>query len=149
MVSAGSTGAAIAAAAFIIGRVPGVSRPGLATLMPGEKVVLDSGANVNCRADQLAQFAVMGAALASSHLHIENPKVGLLNIGEESGKGRDVDREAQALLTELPGVNFIGNVEGHDLATQSADVIGHAATQSRAPLRGSGPSVPACRRRPA
>jgi glycerol-3-phosphate acyltransferase PlsX len=123
MVSAGSTGAAIAAAAFIIGRVPGVSRPGLATLMPGEKVVLDSGANVNCRADQLAQFAVMGAALASSHLHIENPKVGLLNIGEESGKGRDVDREAQALLTELPGVNFIGNVEGHDLATQSADVI--------------------------
>ncbi len=123
MVSAGSTGAAIAAAAFIIGRLPGVSRPGLATLMPGDKVVLDSGANVNCRADQLAQFAVMGAALAASHLHIDDPKVGLLNIGEESGKGRDLDREAQQVLSQMPGINYIGNVEGHDIATQRADVI--------------------------
>ncbi len=123
LVSAGSTGAAIAAAAFIIGRIPGVSRPGLATLMPTNKIVLDSGANVNCRADQLAQFAVMGAALAVSHLHLENPKIGLLNIGEETGKGRDLDREAQSLLAELPGITFVGNVEGHDIATDTADVI--------------------------
>lgn len=123
LVSAGSTGAAIAAAAFIIGRIPGVSRPGLATLMPMDKVVLDSGANVTCRADQLAQFAVMGAALAASHLHIDNPKVGLLNIGEEAGKGRDLDREAQALLAQMPGINFVGNIEGHDIASKAADVI--------------------------
>lgn len=122
-VSAGSTGAAIAAAAFIVGRLPGVSRPGLATFMPNGKVVLDSGANVTCRADQLAQFAVMGAALAASHLHIASPRVGLLNIGEESGKGREVDREALALLSEMPGINFVGNVEGHDIASDVADVI--------------------------
>lgn len=123
LVSAGSTGAAMAAAAFIIGRLPGVSRPAIATLMPTNKVVLDSGANLTARSDQLAQFAVMGAALASSHLGLAAPKVGLLNIGEEDGKGRDVEKEAHKLIADIPGINFVGNIEGRDLATSAADVF--------------------------
>lgn len=123
LVSAGSTGAAMAAAALIIGRLPGVSRPAIATLMPTAKVVLDSGANLTARADQLAQFAVMGAALASSQFGVAQPRVGLLNIGEEDGKGRDVEREAHRLIAAIPGINFVGNVEGRDLATSTADVF--------------------------
>jgi len=123
LVSAGSTGAAMAAAAFIIGRLPGVSRPAIATLMPTSKVVLDSGANLAARADQLAQFAVMGSALASSHLGLASPRVGLLNIGEEVGKGRDLEKEAYKLIASIPGITFVGNVEGRDLATSVADVF--------------------------
>jgi glycerol-3-phosphate acyltransferase PlsX len=113
----------MAAAAFLVGRLPGTSRPAIATLLPTRKVVLDSGANVACRADQLAQFAVMGSALAASHYSIVEPAVGLLNIGEEAGKGRDLEKESFALLSRMPGINFIGNVEGHDIATSRADVI--------------------------
>lgn len=123
LVSAGSTGAAMAAAAFVIGRLPGATRPALATLLPTDKVILDAGANLSCRADQLAQFAVMGSALSASHFGIASPKVGLLNIGEEIGKGRDLEKEAFGLLASLPGINFVGNVEGHDIATSRADVI--------------------------
>lgn len=122
-VSAGSTGAAMAAAALIVGRLPGVSRPAIATLMPTHKIVLDSGANLTARADQLAQFAVMGSALASSHLGLERPRVGLLNIGEEDGKGRDLEKEAHRLIAAIPGINFVGNIEGRDLATTTADVF--------------------------
>ncbi len=123
LVSAGSTGAAMAAAAFLIGRLPGATRPAIATLLPTRKVILDSGANLTCRPDQLSQFAVMGAALAASHYHVAEPRVGLLNIGEEAGKGRDVEKEAYALLGAIPGIRFVGNVEGHDIATDTADVI--------------------------
>ena len=122
-VSAGSTGAAMAAAALIVGRLPGVSRPALATLMPTAKVILDSGAGLSARPDQLAQFAVMGAALASSHLGLAHPRVGLLNIGEEDGKGRDIEKEAHRLIGATPGVNFIGNIEGRDLGTSNAHVF--------------------------
>lgn len=122
-VSAGSTGAALAAAAFIIGRLDGASRPALATLMPNNKVVLDAGANLSCRALHLAEFAVMGTALARIHFSVETPRVGLLNIGAEEGKGRDLEKEAHALLASMGIINFIGNIEGGDIATESADVI--------------------------
>ncbi|MEE8331841.1 MAG: phosphate acyltransferase PlsX [Acidimicrobiia bacterium] len=124
MVSAGSTGATLAAAALIIGRLPGVSRPAIGSLFPAGDgiVVLDVGANIECHAEHLAQFAVMGSALATTYLAKTEPRVGLLNIGEEEGKGRALEKEAHALLSKLP-VNFIGNVEGYDLATDKADVF--------------------------
>lgn len=123
LVSAGSTGAAMAAASFIVGRLPLVSRPAIATLMPTAKVVLDSGANLACRPEHLVQFAVMGSALSRSHFGLADPKVGLLNIGEESGKGRELEKDAYRLLEAVPGIRFVGNVEGRDLATDVADVI--------------------------
>ena len=101
LVSAGSTGATMAAAATIIGRMHGVLRPAIATVVPaGEKgkVVLDVGANPNVKTEHLVQFAVMGAALAETRLAIAQPTVGLLNIGEEPGKGREQDREAYEAL---------------------------------------------------
>ncbi len=123
MVSAGSTGAAMAAAVFVIGRISGVSRPAIATLLPLGKIILDAGANLSCRPEHLVQFAVMGSALSSSHFGIAEPAVGLLNIGEEEGKGRDLEKEAHRLLGAVPGVRFVGNVEGRDLATDRADVV--------------------------
>jgi len=123
LVSAGSTGAALAAAAFVIGRLPGISRPAIASLFPTGKIVLDAGANVNCRPEHLVQFAVMGAALAQVHFYVDPPRVGLVNIGEEAGKGRDLDKEAYQLLSELSGITFVGNIEGNDLATDTADVF--------------------------
>lgn len=123
LVSAGSTGAAMAAAAFIIGRLPHVTRPAVASIFPTDKIVLDSGANLSCRAEHLVQFAVMGAALATAHYGTDSPRIGLLNIGEEDGKGRDIEREAHGLLSAFPGINFVGNVEGRDLATDRCDVI--------------------------
>jgi glycerol-3-phosphate acyltransferase PlsX len=123
LVSAGSTGAAMAAAAFLIGRLPGVARPAIASFFPGRKVVLDSGANLACRADHLVQFAIMGAALAQSHFDAVPPRVGLVNIGEEAGKGRDLEKEAYDLIAGLDGIDFVGNVEGRDLARNTADVF--------------------------
>ena len=121
-VSAGSTGAAMAAAAFVIGRLAGVQRPAIASIFPTGKVVIDSGANLDVRPEHLVQFAVMGSALAQSALGIPSPKVGLLNIGEEDGKGRDLEKEAFKLLLAAP-VNFIGNVEGRDVVGDRVDVI--------------------------
>ena len=123
LVSAGSTGAAMAAATFMIGRLPGVSRPAIASYFPSGSVLLDMGANLSCRATDLAQFAVMGAALARAHYGVEKPTVGLLNIGSEAGKGRSLEREAYELLETLPHVDFIGNVEGTDLAAARSNVI--------------------------
>lgn len=124
MVSAGSTGAALAAAAIVIGRLPGVSRPAIATIFPMGRpaVVLDIGANLDVRPSALAEFGVMGSVLAEIYLGLDRPRVGLLNIGEEPGKGRDGEKEAHALLQAMP-VDFIGNVEGRDLGTGKADVI--------------------------
>ena len=124
IVSAGSTGAALAAAAIVIGRVKGVSRPAIATIFPlgHPAVVLDAGANLDVRPEHLAQFAVMGSLVAEVYLGVANPKVGLLNIGEESGKGRDLEREAFPLLGDC-GVNFVGNVEGRDVGSGLADVF--------------------------
>jgi glycerol-3-phosphate acyltransferase PlsX len=124
MVSAGSTGAALAAAAILIGRIQGVSRPAIATILPLTEpvVVLDAGANIDVKAQHLAEFGVMGSMLARVHLGIEEPRVGLLNIGEEPGKGRHLERSAHALLADLP-IHFIGNVEGRELGGGSVDVI--------------------------
>ncbi len=126
LVSAGSTGASLAAAAIIIGRLPGVLRPAIATIFPTPfkpTVVLDSGANPDCKAEHLNQFAVMGSQVARVYLGCENPRVGLLTIGEERGKGRDLERAAYDLLEWDPAVNFVGNVEGRDLANDIADVF--------------------------
>lgn len=123
LVSAGATGATMAAAALIIGRLSGVSRPAIATVFPGGKVVLDAGANVNCRPKHLVQFGVMGAALAQTTLGVEDPRVGLINIGEEDGKGRDLEKAAFSRLSAHPAINFVGNVEGRDLGGDLADVL--------------------------
>lgn len=124
-VSAGSTGAAMAAAAIIIGRIAGVTRPAIATIFPtpvSPTLVLDSGANPEVKADQLAQFAVMGAVAAQALLGADPARVGLLSIGEEKGKGRDLERAAYDLIEQGP-VHFVGNIEGRDVATDKVDVI--------------------------
>ncbi len=124
-VSAGSTGAALAAAAILVGRAPGVRRPSIASIWPTSPtptVVLDSGANPDVKPSHLMQFALMGTVAAEVFLGLSHPRVGLLSIGEEKGKGRDLERAAYGLLAES-GLNFIGNVEGRDVGTDRADVI--------------------------
>jgi glycerol-3-phosphate acyltransferase PlsX len=125
-VTAGNTGAAMATAKMVLGALPGVDRPALATPMPTSKgnpcVLLDVGANVDCKAQNLEQFAVMGEMYARSVLKIARPRVGLLSIGEEESKGNELTREALPLLKALP-INFIGNVEGRDIFNGNADVI--------------------------
>lgn len=124
-VSAGSTGAAMAAAAIIIGRVKGASRPAIASIFPTPEsptLVLDSGANPDVKADQLLQFAVMGSVAARVLLEAEPARVGLLSIGEEKGKGRDLERDAYEMI-EATDLHFVGNVEGRDVATNKVDVI--------------------------
>lgn len=124
-VSAGSTGAAMAAAAVVIGRVQGVTRPAIATIFPTPgtpTLVLDSGANPEVKASQLAQFAVMGSVAARVLLDADPPRVGLLSIGEEKGKGRDLERAAYDLIAASQ-VEFVGNIEGRDVATDKVDVI--------------------------
>ncbi len=123
MVSAGSTGAALAAAAFIIGRIEGIARPAIASMFPHGEVVLDSGANLSCRPEHLVQFAVMGAALAEIRNGRAPARVGLINIGEEPGKGRDLEKETFATLQGLVGIDFVGNLEGRDIASGRADVL--------------------------
>ena len=123
--SAGSTGAAMAAAAIIMGRIKGVSRPPIASIWPtpgSPTLVLDAGANPEVKPEQLAQFAIMGSVAASALLSVETPRVGLLSNGEEKGKGRDLETSAYDLLESGP-TQFVGNVEGRDLATDKADVI--------------------------
>lgn len=124
-VSAGSTGAAMAAAAIIIGRIPGVARPAIATIFPTPgtpTLVLDSGANPEVKPEQLAQFAIMGSVAAKALLDANPARVGLLSIGEEKGKGRPLERAAYDLIEAGP-VEFIGNIEGRDVSTDKVDVI--------------------------
>jgi phosphate acyltransferase len=125
-VTAGNTGAAMASAKMVLGALPGVDRPALAAVMPTAKnnpcVLLDVGANVDCKAHNLEQFAVMGEMYARSVLKIHEPRVGLLSIGEEETKGNELTHEAFPLLKALP-INFIGNVEGRDIFNGDADVI--------------------------
>jgi glycerol-3-phosphate acyltransferase PlsX len=123
VVSAGSTGAAMACAAFLIGRIAGVKRPGIASVFPTGLIVLDVGANIDCKPENFVQFAVMGASLAKVYQQKESPRIGLLNIGEEDSKGRDLEKTAYELLSTSRGINFIGNVEGTDIAKDSADVF--------------------------
>jgi len=125
-VTAGNTGAAMATAKMVLGAMGGVDRPAMATPMPTSKgnpcLLLDVGANVDCKGHNLEQFAVMGEMYARSVLKIKNPRVGLLSIGEEESKGNELTREAFPLLKALP-INFIGNVEGRDIFNGNADVI--------------------------
>ena len=126
LVSPGSTGATMAAATFGLRRLQGVQRPALAVQLPAPNktvLFLDVGANVNVRAQHLVQFAFLGAAFSTAVLGVAKPVVGLLTVGEESGKGRDEVVEANRLLSEAPGVEFVGNVEGGDLPAATVDVV--------------------------
>ena len=123
--SAGHTGASVMAAHAAFGRLPGVDRPALATIIPTRRrpaVLLDSGATVECRPQHLVQFAVMGSAYARVALGCASPRVGLLSVGEEESKGNELTREAHQLLKSAP-ITFVGNVEGRDVYSGEADVI--------------------------
>ncbi len=123
-VTAGNSGATVVAALKYLDLLPGIERPALAVLFPGqagETLVLDVGAQVSCRPEHLLQFARLGSAFAKAALQLDSPRVGLLNIGEEATKGNALARQTHALLA-ASDLNFIGNIEGWDLPTQRADV---------------------------
>lgn len=125
LVSLGNTGGIFAAATFKVGRIPGVERGCIATVIPrqgNEFVLLDAGANVECKPIHLAQFAVMGNIYSREVLHRKNPRVGVLSIGREDSKGNELTLEAFKLCQKLD-LNFIGNVEGHDLFKDHVDVV--------------------------
>src|SRR5215469_11141428 len=117
-VTAGNTGAVMATAKMVLGALPGVDRPALAIVVPTlsgtPSILLDVGANVDCKPHNLEQFAVMGELYARSVLKIPRPRVGVLSVGEEESKGNELTRDTYALLKQLP-INFIGNVEGRDI----------------------------------
>ena len=126
VVSAGHSGASVACGMFIIGRLPGVERPALAAMLPTEKnpiVVLDVGANVDCRPYHLFQFGLMGDAFARDLLNYSSPRVSILSIGEEEGKGNSQVKDAYELLKMAHHLNFMGNAEGRDLFTGDIDVV--------------------------
>lgn len=125
-VSAGNTGAVMAVSLFTVGRIKGVDRPAITAVLPnlkGYTFLLDVGANVDCKPYHLLQFAIMGSAYAKYVLNEENPRVGLLNVGEEEGKGNELTKEAYRLLKSANGINFIGNAEGRDIYSGDFDVI--------------------------
>jgi len=126
LVSAGNTGALMATAKMVLGTLPSVDRPALAGIFPTLKgngtVLLDVGANAECKPDHLKQFAIMGSIYSRFILGVDIPRVGLMSIGEEDIKGNDLTKETQSLLKETP-INFIGNVEGRDIFTGDVDVI--------------------------
>ena len=125
-VSAGNTGALMAISRFVLKTIPGIDRPAIATVLPNMKggytYVLDLGANVDCTAEQLMQFGVMGAMLVAALEHRERPSVGLLNIGVEDIKGNETVKHAAELLRDS-GLNFYGNVEGDDIYKGTTDVV--------------------------
>ena len=125
-ITAGNTGAAMATAKMVLGTLPGVDRPALVAVLPTSagkpSLLLDVGANVDCKPKNLEQFAIMGELYARSVLKIERPRVGLLSIGEEEGKGNELTRDSFPLLKQLP-IHFLGNIEGRDIYNGHADVI--------------------------
>ena len=125
-ITAGNTGAAMATAKMVLGGLPGVDRPALVAIIPtaigSVCTLLDVGANVDCKPHNIEQFAAMGDIYFRSMFGVEKPRVGLLSIGEEEGKGNELTREAFSLLKQLP-IHFIGNVEGRDLYSGRVDVI--------------------------
>jgi len=126
VISAGHSGATAACGIFIIGRIPGVERPALAAFLPTEKnplVVIDAGANVDCRPYHLFQFGLMGDAFARDIFGYPSPRVALLNIGEEEGKGNSQVKEAYELYKMAEHVNFVGNAEGRDIFSGDMDVV--------------------------
>ncbi len=125
-VSAGNTGAVMAGGLFILGRLPGIARPSVIGYFPtlkGTCILLDVGTNVDCKAEHLVQFARMGAIYAREVLGADNASVGLLNVGEEPGKGDELAKAAHAALSQADGLNFIGNIEGRDVMAHAADVV--------------------------
>jgi glycerol-3-phosphate acyltransferase PlsX len=124
--SAGSTGASVAAALLKIGRIEGCRRPAIATMLPFDKPVLllDVGATISCRPQDLLNFAILGGVFAKRYLGLPGvPRVGLVNVGEEPGKGDDLAKEAHKLLAGSDAVHFVGNVEGRDITHGVADVL--------------------------
>jgi glycerol-3-phosphate acyltransferase PlsX len=125
-VSVGHSGATMAAALFVLGRLKGVERPAILANIPtnrGFSALIDAGANADCRPVHLQQFAVMGSVYARAFYDLPNPSVGLISLGEEPEKGNELTRDAYKLLKETPGVHFFGNVEGRDLLKGTTDVI--------------------------
>lgn len=125
MLSMGNTGALLASGLLIVGRIKGVLRPALATLLPtakGPKMLIDAGANTNCKSENLVQFGIMGSIYMKNVLGIDSPTVGLMSNGEEEGKGDELTKETFPLLKSAP-INFIGNIEGRDVMEGNADVI--------------------------
>jgi glycerol-3-phosphate acyltransferase PlsX len=125
--SAGNSGAMLVGSMFSIGPIKGVIRPSITSVLPKENgsvgLILDVGVNADCKPDVLFQFAILGSLFAENIYKIKNPKVGLLNIGEEKGKGNLLTQSAYELLEDNEDINFIGNVEGRDLFNNKADVI--------------------------
>lgn len=125
-VSAGNTGACMAASLFGLGRIKGIDRPAIASAMPtakGVSLVLDMGANADCKPNNLVQFGLMGQIYAAKILKIAQPRVALLNIGEEETKGNELTLEAYQLMKNYPGLNFVGNAEGREVAAGDFDVV--------------------------
>ena len=125
VISLGNTGGIFAAATLKLGRIPGVDRGGIATVIPTPDhafVLLDAGANIECKPVHLAHYAIMGGIYARAVLHYENPRVGILSVGTEESKGNELTLEAFRLCKQLD-LNFIGNVEGHDLFQGRVDVV--------------------------
>ncbi len=125
LVSAGNTGATLAASLFVIKRIKGVERPAITSLMPtktGVSLIVDAGANVDCRPSQLVQFAQMGSVYAEQVLKVHRPRIGLLNIGHEPSKGNHAVQEAYELLQQS-SINFVGNIEGRDISGGEIDVV--------------------------
>lgn len=126
-ISAGNTGAMLVGALFSIKALEGVLRPTISTIIPkengGSGLLLDVGLNADCKPEQLNQFAIMGSVFAQTILGIENPKVGLMNVGEEEGKGNILCQATYPLLKENKHINFIGNLEGRDVFLDKADVM--------------------------
>lgn len=127
LISAGSSGAVVTAAVLRIGRIEGIIRPAFCPIMPslngGIVGICDSGANIDCKADMLEQFGVMGSLYLKNVYNIENPKVALLNIGTEEDKGDDLHKEAYQLLKNNKCVNFVGNMESRDLLSGKFDLV--------------------------
>ena len=126
VVAAGSTGAAMASSLFGLGRIPGIDRPAIAVTLPTMKkpiVLIDGGANSNCTPEMLHQFAIMGSTFSKNVLGIENPRVGVLNIGEEAGKGNELAQATYKLLDAQDKVNFVGNIEGKEIFLNVCDVV--------------------------
>ena len=126
-ISAGNTGAMLVGALYSIKPIEGVNRPTIGAYMPRENgklgLLLDAGLNADCKPENLTQFAILGSLFAQQVWNMENPKVGLLNIGEEEGKGNLLAQAAHPLLKASPLINFIGNIEGRDIFLDKADVI--------------------------
>ncbi len=125
-VSAGNTGAITAASLFVLGRLPGVTRPSIPSYFPstnGKCLLLDVGSNMDSKPEHLLQYGHLGTAFASCTMDIDEPRVGLLSVGEEPAKGNELVRTAYKLLSAASNINFIGNIEGRDILHHAADVV--------------------------